>query len=267
MKKTTTYLLLFLSMHQWNAQTVKKLNDPSIVAQEKRAVFESWGDWRPYPKYVLGIQTNFAYATVWGIWSPSINQSYKNGADLRPLKADGNEVQRLAGLKLEESKAEQIKAESDTIYKRNIQDLAHWTSLTVDADPLWLLYYKTMLSPLKEFPDDPKTASDWGISDPEVFKIMEWSGQISRLKEQLDLLKEKYSMSRTMDMPRGKRFLMYHETLIGWRKLLGTIKNHDRKTSLLMTYHKKVQDIKETFRPQSDREIVADIMNTYKNQF
>ena len=137
MKKTITSLLLLLSIHQWSGQTIRKLNDPAIVAQEKRAVFESWGDWRPYPKYnFLGIQTNFAYATVWGMWAPSINRDYKDGADLRPLKPDGNEVQRLASLKLEESKAEQIKAEYDTIYKRNIQDFAHWTSATVDADPL-----------------------------------------------------------------------------------------------------------------------------------
>ena len=59
---------------------VKKLNDPSIVAHQKRMVFESWGDFRPYPKYTLGIQTNFAYATVWGWLSPSKNQDYKNGA-------------------------------------------------------------------------------------------------------------------------------------------------------------------------------------------
>jgi hypothetical protein len=44
-------------------------------------------------------------------------------------------------------KKEKIKINVDTLYKRNMQDLAHWTSLTVDADPLWLLYYKRMLSP------------------------------------------------------------------------------------------------------------------------
>ncbi|WP_435523426.1 hypothetical protein [Chryseobacterium indoltheticum] len=31
--------------------SVKRLNDPAIVAQHKRMTFESWGDWRPYPKY------------------------------------------------------------------------------------------------------------------------------------------------------------------------------------------------------------------------
>ncbi|SIT96852.1 hypothetical protein SAMN05660493_01547 [Epilithonimonas bovis DSM 19482] len=268
MKQIITILLFFFIHTVYHGQSVKKLNDPAIVSQEKRAVFESWGDWRPYPKYnFLGIQTNFAYATVWGMWSPRINQDYKDGADLRPLKPNGTEVQRLATVKVEESKAEQIKTEYDTIYKRNIQDFAHWTATTVDADPLWLLYYKTMLRPLNEFPDDPQTAQDWGIIDPEVFKIMQWSGKIDRLKEKLDLLKEKYKMSRTMDMPRGKRFLMYHETLIGWRELLTTIRNNDKTMSLSMSYKKKVDEIKKIFQPQTDREIVASIMTKYKNQF
>lgn len=267
MKWLYSFLLMVMSINQISSQTIKRLNDPSIVAQEKRAVFEGWGDWRPYPSYFLGVQTNFAYATVWGLWAPSINKKYKNGADLRPLKPGGTEMQRFAALKVEESKAEQIKSEFDTIYKRNLQDLAHWTSLTVDADPLWLLYYKTMLKPLKEFPENPQTAGDWGINDKEVFNMMQWSGQISKLKEQLDLLKEKYEMSRTMDMPRGKRFLMYHETLIGWRKLLNTIKNNDRKMTLVMNYKKKIDGINKAFIPRNDREIVASIVNNYRGNF
>ena len=70
-----------------------------------------------------------------------------------------------------------------------------------------------------------------------------------------------------MDMPRGKRFLMYHETLIGWRELLTTIRNNDKTMSLSMSYKKKVDEIKKIFQPQTDREIVASIMTKYKNQF
>jgi hypothetical protein len=84
--------------------------------------FESWGDWRPYPKYFLGIQTNFAYATVWGMWAPSINRAYKNGEDIRPLKPNGEQNLRLAQLKFQEEEAKKIKASSDTIYKRSVQD-------------------------------------------------------------------------------------------------------------------------------------------------
>ena len=127
-----------------------------------------------------------------------------------------------------------------------------------------------MLRPLNEFPDDPQTAQDWGIIDPEVFKIMQWSGKIDRLKEKLDLLKEKYKMSRTMDMPRGKRFLMYHETLIGWRNFIKKIRAGDQKNSLYLDYKKLLTSIKTTVSPQtpkSDKEIVQSIMTKYQNKF
>lgn len=119
--------------------TVKRLNDPSIVAQQKRMVFEGWGDWRPYPKYLLGIQTNLAYATVWGMWAPSRNRDYKDGPDIRPLKPTGLETQRFGEVEMQRKETERIKMETDTIHKRSVQDFAHWTSATVSADPLWLL--------------------------------------------------------------------------------------------------------------------------------
>src|SRR5690606_3673838 len=98
---------------------VKRLNDPSIVAHNKRMVFESWGDFRPYPKYTLGVQTNFAYATVWGWLSPAKNRDYKDGADIRPLKPTGLEVQRLVELEFQRKEAEKIKIQVDTLYTRN----------------------------------------------------------------------------------------------------------------------------------------------------
>lgn len=93
MKKLFTKGIIFLSLLPittvFGQVSVKRLNDPAIVAQHKRMVFERWGDWRPYPKYFLGVQTNFAYATVWGWLAPSRNRDYKNGADIRPLKPSG----------------------------------------------------------------------------------------------------------------------------------------------------------------------------------
>lgn len=253
--------------------TVKRLNDPSIVAQQKRMVFEGWGDWRPYPKYLLGIQTNFAYATVWGMWAPSRNRDYKDGPDIRPLKPTGLETQRFGELELQRKEAERIKVETDTIHKRSVQDFAHWTSATVSADPLWLLYYNRMLKPLREFPDNPQNYLEWGFQKPEVYQILLSTGGISLLKEKLDLLKDRYNISRTVDMPRGKRFLMYHENLIGWRKFSSEIRSHDLKGGLYMDYHKILQDIKNTTNLfgtknfKTDKEIAQEVMNHYKHQF
>ena len=115
MKYQKLIYAVFLFCISINAQN--RLNDNAIVSQHKRMVFERWGDWRPYGKWFLGVQTNFAYATVWGMWSPKRNKDYKNGQDIRPLKPTGLEVQRLLELEVQKQEAEKIKAESDSIYK------------------------------------------------------------------------------------------------------------------------------------------------------
>ncbi|AQW92978.1 hypothetical protein [Elizabethkingia anophelis] len=248
-----------------------RLNDEAIVSQHKRQVFEAWGDWRPYGKYFLGVQTNFAYSTVWGMLSPGRNRDYKDGEDIRPLKANGIELQRLAQVELQRQEAEKIKIEVDTLYKRNMQDLAHWTSLTVDADPLWLLYYKRMLSPLNNFPDNPQNYTDWRLKDDESYQTLLSIGVIKRLQENLDLLKDKYKISRTVDMPRGKRFLMYHETLIGWRKLLYELNGFNSKTNLVLDYKKMLDKFRNTNKEialhRDDKEIVASVMQDFKHRF
>ena len=271
-KKGAFFLLLFITVGASAQFSVKRLNDPSIVAQHKRMTFERWGDWRPYPKYFLGIQTNFAYATVWGMWAPSRNRDYKDGPDIRPLKPTGEQNLRFAQLKFQEEEAKKIKAASDTIYKRSVQDFAHWTSATVDADPLWLLYYKRMLKPITEFPDTPQNFLEWRLKDQQTYETLSTTGTIKRLQEELDLIKEKYSMSRSMDMPRGKRFLMYHETLIKWRKFVQELRKHNNKTTLLLDYKNILKNhlstaLPNAWTPASDQQIVQNMMNHYKHKY
>lgn len=268
MNKRILPIIIFLSANSILLGQIKKLNDPSIVAQHKRQVFESWGDFRPYPKYVLGVQTNFAYATVWGWLAPSRNRDYKNGADIRPLKPTGLEVQRLAELKLQEKEAEEIKKQVDTLYNRNLQDFAHWTPATVDADPLWLLYYKRMLKPLKDFPAEPRNFMEWGIPDEKTYALMLDNGAITKMKMDLDILKDQYKNARSLPMPRGKRFLMYHDTLIGWRKFLKHFRGYEKKTNLFLTFKDKMASFgnRTTFFGD-DKEIVESIMTKYQHKF
>lgn len=272
LKKIQLLQVMFACFLMFGQVSVKRLNDPSIVAQHKRMTFESWGDWRPYPKYFLGIQTNFAYATVWGMWSPSINRHYKEGADIRPLKTSGEQNLRLAQLKLQEEESRKIKAASDTIYKRSVQDFAHWTSATVDADPLWLLYYKRMLKPITEFPDTPQNFIEWRLKDEPTYEVLNTTGTLKRLQEELDLIKEKYSMSRSMDMPRGKRFIMYHETLIRWRTFVMELRRYNNRTMLLLDYKNILNSHLPTalptpWTPASDRGIVQNVMQHYKHRY
>ena len=233
-------------------------------------VFESWGDFRPYPKYLLGIQTNFAYATVWGWLAPARNREYKEGDDIRPLRPTGLEVQRFAELEIQRKEAEKIKLQIDTLYTRNVQDFAHWTSVTVEADPLWLLYYKRMLRPLKEFPENPQNYSQWQMKDDKTYQNMLANGGIVHLEKELALLKDKYNNSRTLDMPRGKRFRMYHETLIGWRKFVNQLRAFDQKNNLFLDYKKlltKSRTKLESDWKSNDLAIAQKMMIEYKNKF
>ena len=271
-KKINVLPFLLFATAMFGQVSVKRLNDPAIVAQHKRMTFESWGDWRPYPKYFLGIQTNFAYATVWGMWAPKINRDYKNGSDIRPLKPTGEQNLRFAQLKFQQEQAESIKAASDTIYKRSVQDFAHWTATTVDADPLWLLYYKRMLQPITEFPDAPQNFIQWGLNDQTTYEVLNTTGTLKRMQEELDIIKEKYKLSRSMDMPRGKRFIMYHETLIRWRKFLRELRGYNDKATFLTEYRMLLKKHKDTavpqrFTPQSDQEIMKRKMEQYKHRY
>jgi hypothetical protein len=93
-----------------------------------------------------------------------------------------------------------------------------------------------MLKPITEFPDTPQSFMEWRLKDQQTYETLNTTGTLKRMHEELDLIKEKYSMSRSMDMPRGKRFIMYHETLIRWRKFVQELRGYDNRTTLLLDY-------------------------------
>lgn len=260
-----TKLLIFLIMMSNFIFSQRRIYDPTIVAQEKRQVFESWGDWRPYPKYVLGIQTNFAYSTVWGMLSPRRNRNYKNGADIRPLKVGGIETQRLAEVKIQESESKKIKVEIDSVYKRNVQDFAHWTPEIVDADPLWILYYKRMLKPLKEFQVRPSNYREWGFKDQETYDFLKSMGEIEKLQRKLDLMKGNYMIARTLPMPRGKRFLKYHKCLLEWREFKNIIALYQEESTYLTKWDKIISKKKKIeYNHEDDVKIVLSVISDFK---
>jgi len=128
-----------------------------------------------------------------------------------------------------------------------------------------------MLKPITEFPDHPQNYLDWRLKDQKTFETLNTIGTLKRLQEGLDLIKDKYEMSRTMDMPRGKRFIMYHETLIKWRKFVLELRKHNNKTNFLMDYRNIFKNHSNTVLPNmvldSDKQIVQNVMNHYKKKF
>ena len=73
-----------------------------------------------------------------------------------------------------------------------------------------------------------------------------------------------------MDMPRGKRFLMYHETLIGWRNFKNQLRAFDQKNNLFLDYKKLLTMSKTklgTDWNSVDVQIAQKIMIEYRNKF
>jgi hypothetical protein len=109
-----------------------------------------------------------------------------------------------------------------------------------------------MLKPITEFPDTPQNFIEWRLKDQQTYETLNTTGTLKRLQEELDLIKEKYSMSRSMDMPRGKRFIMYHETLIKWRKFVQELRKYNNKTTLLLDYKNILKNHLSTALPPMD---------------
>lgn len=214
-----TFIMLLLPFAEGKGQTIKRIKDKHIVGQEKRQVFYEWGDWQPKPKYFLGIQTNYAYAMVWGWLAPSRNRDYKGGSDIRPLGPWGLQNQRYATTLVQQDKTEEIQEEAKNTYEENLKEFYHYTNATSSADPLYLLYYKDMLKSLDNFDTTSPVPYQWGFSSYKAWERFNNYGIIGECKRKIDVMQDKYRIAKTVDMPRGKRILAYHDCLMEWRKM------------------------------------------------
>ena len=266
----------------------KILHDKSIVNQYKRMVVTSWGNFYPYATWkriipIIGpkVQTNVTASMVWNESLYAIhpfansttrrNRRYRDGPDIRPLKPTGEETQRYAFLKAQQKETEKIKEEVEQIKEVAHKDFIHWTPTLVSADPLWILYYKRKLKPLKEFPEKPSNYNDWGFENPKVYQQLKSFGGINKLQERLDLLKDKYKIAREVAMPRGKRILMYHELLLEWRGFYERLSSYNHSTKISIEYKSLLENMKykkeKISHRKSDTEIIQDVMHRYNNKF
>ena len=184
--KICKYLLCFLCFcysFLVSAQ-VTKVTDPTWLNQEKRQVFEDWADFKPDRHWFWGDLT-YNWALVWGYLAPAQNRRYRRGDKIIPLKMGGQEWQKTAKLKLMQEQAKVIRKEVDSIKKRALSDFAHWNSNVIEADPLYLLYYKRMLTPLKEFPEQPNSYQQWGFDNNNIYNHIKNTGQLPDLQEKL----------------------------------------------------------------------------------
>ncbi|HXJ99882.1 MAG TPA: hypothetical protein VNJ50_13600 [Gelidibacter sp.] len=247
-----------------------KLNDKHIVNQHKRMVFEEWAPMTPKAQKLFGIPTNAAYWLIWGDLAPKRNKKYKKGPDIRPLKPTGHESLRLLELHKQQKFAEEILQQADTVTKEYEKDFMHNTSTTVEADPLWQLYYKKQLKPLVNFPSNPQNYTDWNFETNNDYQKAVSNGSIQNLRTQLNLMKSNFKISRNTPMPRGKRILLYHQILMDWRKFVNSLSFTNKKYNN-NDYYKNISNGKSEYNSinssRTDEEIITDTMNQLKQYY
>lgn len=264
-------LVLILTSFFSQAQSIKRIKDPHIVAQEKRQVFQQWGDWQPKPKYFLGVQTKLSYATVWGWLAPSVNRDYKGGKDIRPLSANGLQNQRYVSTVLEEKETEKVLEEVRSVYSNALDEQIHYSPAMANVDPLYLLYYQSALKDLKEFNTNSPIAIDWGFTSNQAFERFERLGMMVQVKRKLDVLQDRLELAKNMSIPRGKRIIMYHECLLEWRKNKNYLTYLNRQGINRIKAEERLSKIKERInngnhsKANRDAEIFVDTYLKYGN--
>lgn len=263
MKKLLLFTFLFLYQFLFS-QSVMRMNDPSIVAQEKRMVFQQWGDWRPKPKYFLGVQTNFAYGQVWGMWAPKRNRDYKGGSDIRPLKPTGLQNQRYAQISLMENEADKLMDEALSWHTEEENEFLNKTNVMYISDPLYLVYYKPKLDKLAEFPINSIFYRDWGFTKQKPFQDAIRFGMIDHYRNKIEEMQDKYKIAKGVNVSRGKRLLMYHELFLEWRNMKNRLKDLENTFRLEELAKSELLKWKEATKPthtRSDDELFREALN------
>lgn len=248
------------------AQSLVRIKDPHIVAQEKRQVFQQWGNWLPKPNYnFFGIQTNVHYMLVWGWLAPQRNSDYRKGSDIRPLSGAGLQNQRMASSMVQEQRTQEVLAQIRNVHSTALAEQLHYSSATVSADPLYILYYKPMLKKLEQFNINTSSYSDWGFTNERAFERFERLGLIGVSKRNLDLLQDNLHLAKTMEIPRGKRIMMFHDCLVRWRKHQSYIAYLNRQGGSTIKSQERLESLKSVKRngtnnrPRTDSEIFEEV--------
>lgn len=227
-------LILFLVPGITFGQT--RLKDNAMRAQERRQVYQKWGDWNPKAKYFFGVQTNPMHTLVWGWVAPSANRRYKRGADIRPLKANGKQTLRLAAMEQQRAITDQMVRESNIIGQMATNEMTYYTKTLAKADPLYLLYFKKTLKPIAEF-STSKLQRECGTT--EIYTFLNEIGVIDSHIREMNMLKSRLDGLFSSNIERGQRIIMYHRLLADLRTETETWSNHIKSTKLFLSMRNK----------------------------
>ena len=185
--------------------------DKAIEAQQERMVFKQWDKdkFYPEPKRFLGIPTNPLWYSTW-----ALHPNYPD-LDRRPLSASGEQTQRMGLAVAMQISSDYYKQHSDTVKNLANAEMARISGALSATDPLYQLYYKKELKPL----EDPASIAFQGIS-PEVVEYMTDHGAYQWYLNNMSSLSERYEFSKSLDMERGQRILIYHRIMHDMRDVL-----------------------------------------------
>jgi hypothetical protein len=232
MKKLIILIMGVLFCAHTFAQSIIK--DDAVDNQEQRMVFQQWDQDKFYPKPGF-LSLNPYYWLVWGLFYPNYHKT-----DIRPLGPTGPQTQRLALVGVQNTEDNKYKLHADTVRNTALSQIASQSGLLSDADPLWLLYYKSEFSSLNSY----SLATILGPLTPQVSAELIKDGLYSWYSGELASLKGRLDGARSTDMDRGSRIIAYYRLLKEYRTLNGVwnIRIASAASTLAMT--KQQQQVK-----------------------
>ena len=252
------YFLLFAVCLLLSASTFAQsiIKDDAVDNQEQRMVFQQWDQNKFYPKPGF-LSLNPYYWLVWGLFDPNYHNT-----DIRPLGPTGPQTQRLALVGVQNTEDNKYKLHADTVRNTALSQIASQSGLLSDADPLWLLYYKSEFSSLNDY----SAATILGPLTPQVSAELVKDGLYGWYSGELASLKGRLDGARSTDMDRGSRILAYYRLLKEYRTLNGVwnIRTASAATTLNMT--KQQQQVKTgatqvpNWSPNTDVQIATKVL-------
>jgi len=255
MKKT---LLLFTFCFLLTASSFAQssIKDQAVDNQEQRMVFRQWDQNKFYPKAGF-LSLNPYYWLVWGLFYPNYHNT-----DIRPLGTNGPQTQRLALVAVQNTEDNQYKLHADTVRNTALSQIASQSGLLSDADPLWLLYYKSEFNPLNNY----SPATILGPLTPQVTAELVKEGLYSWYTGELASLKGRLDGARKADMDRGSRILAYYRLLKEYRTLNGVWNIRIASAAATLNMTKQQQQVKTgatqvpNWSPNSDVQIATKVL-------
>lgn len=260
MKTIVIFLMLTAFSGIGFAQMV--IRDEAIIYQQERMVYKQWDKKKFKPEFKWYNPSSYtAYALTWLLMS-----DYKNGADLRPLRAGGEQTQRLALAAAMQVSSNYYKTEADTLRNTAVAELANYSGTVSGLDPLYNLYYKKELSPL-----DNIEANAFKNVPANVTTYMAKSGAYNWYLTEMNSLKERFQNAKSVDIDRGQRILLYHRILLEYRKIAENWKFKLSSAQMMLSYQEKMKN-KNTkgstyfnrTTTKSEDEIMKNILNKRK---